>query len=58
MKQFSKLLVACALILGISANAQTEDNPWAVTVGANAINFLAAGNDGQFGNAGEEAKIF
>jgi len=58
MKQFSKLLVACALVLGISANAQTEDNPWAVTVGANAINFLAAGNDGQFGNSGEETTIF
>ncbi|NQY29286.1 MAG: OmpA family protein [Flavobacteriaceae bacterium] len=58
MKQFSKLLVACALILGFSANAQTEDNPWAVTVGANAINFLAAGNDGQVGNAGHDATIF
>jgi len=59
MKQFSKILVACALILGVSANAQTEDNPWSVTVGANAINFLAAGNDGQVGNSGiEEAKMF
>ena len=58
MKQFSKLLVACALVLGFSANAQTEDNPWAVTVGANAINFLAGGNDGQFGNAGQETTIF
>ena len=58
MKQFSKLLVACALVLGFVANAQTEDNPWAVTVGANAVNFLAAGNDGQTGNAGQEATMF
>ena len=59
MKQFGKLLVACALIFGVSANAQTEDNPWAITVGGNAINFLAAGNDGQVGNSGfEEAKMF
>jgi len=58
MKQFSKLLVACALLLGFSANAQTEDNPWAVTVGGNAINFLAAGNDGQVGNSGQESAIF
>ncbi len=59
MKQFSKILVACALILGVSANAQTEDNPWAVTIGANAVNFLSAGNDGTVGNSGiEEAKMF
>jgi outer membrane protein OmpA-like peptidoglycan-associated protein len=58
MKQFSKLLVACALILGVSANAQTEDNPWAITVGANAVNFLAAGNDGQVGNGGQEITMF
>jgi outer membrane protein OmpA-like peptidoglycan-associated protein len=58
MKQFSKLLAACALVLGSSANAQTEDNPWGVTVGANAINFLGANNDGLIGNAGEEAAMF
>ncbi len=58
MKQFSKLLVACALVIGSSANAQTEDNPWGVTVGANAINFLGANNDGLIGNAGEEAAMF
>jgi len=58
MKQFSKLLVACALVLGFSANAQTEDNPWSVTVGANAVNFFSAGNDGMIGNAGQEATMF
>ena len=59
MKQFSKILAACALVLGVSANAQTEDNPWAVTVGANAINFFSAGNEGTVGNSGiEEATMF
>jgi len=46
MKNFGKLLAACALVLGVSANAQTEDNPWSVTIGANAVDFASAGNDG------------
>ena len=58
MKNFGKLLVAFALALGFNANAQTEDNPWSVTIGVNAVDFFAAGNEGQIGNAGEEAKVF
>lgn len=58
MKQFSKLLVAAALVLGVGANAQSEDNPWSITVGANAVDFYSAGNDGAIGNGGEDAKIF
>jgi outer membrane protein OmpA-like peptidoglycan-associated protein len=55
MKQFSKLLVACALIIGFTANAQTEQNPWGMTIGANAINFMGAGNVGFIGNSGFDA---
>jgi outer membrane protein OmpA-like peptidoglycan-associated protein len=55
MKHFSKLLVACAFAAGATANAQTEDNPWGVTVGANAINFIGAGNDGLLTNGGNDA---
>jgi len=59
MKNFGKLLVACALVLGVSANAQTEDNPWSVTIGANAVDFASAGNDGVITNAtGDEAPVF
>lgn len=58
MKQFGKLLVAVALVFGVSANAQNEDNPWAITIGVNAVDFHAAGNDGQLTNKGNEAKIF
>ena len=58
MKNFGKLLVAFALALGFNANAQTEDNPWSITIGANAVDFYAAGNDGQVGNEGQEAKMF
>ena len=59
MKQFSKILAVCALAIGMNANAQTEDNPWAITVGANAINFFSAGNEGAIGNSGvNEATMF
>lgn len=59
MKQFSKILAACALVLGVSANAQTEDNPWSLTVGANAVNFFSAGNEGTVGNSGvNESAMF
>tara|TARA_B110001450_G_scaffold39914_1_gene35780 strand:+ start:4776 stop:6206 length:1431 start_codon:yes stop_codon:yes gene_type:complete len=55
MKQFSKLLAACAIVVASGASAQTEDNPWGVTVGANAINFIGAGNEGLIGNGGQDA---
>ncbi len=55
MKHFSKLLVACALVAGSTANAQTEDNPWGISVGANAVNFIGAGNEGLLTNNGADA---
>ncbi len=58
MKQITKVLVACALIIGFSASAQTEDNPWSITLGTTAVDFFAAGNDGTINDKGEEATIF
>lgn len=58
MKQFGKLLVAFALIFGVSANAQNEDNPWSITVGANAVDFYSAANDGNLNNQGQKPDIF
>lgn len=58
MKQITKVLVACALIIGFSASAQTEDNPWSITLGTTAVDFFAAGNDGQINDDNEEAKLF
>jgi outer membrane protein OmpA-like peptidoglycan-associated protein len=38
MKHLNKLFAAAMLCAGITANAQDADHPWAVTIGANAVN--------------------
>ncbi|WP_411353320.1 outer membrane beta-barrel protein, partial [Myroides injenensis] len=38
MKHLNKLFAAAVLCAGLSAHAQDADHPWAVTVGANAVN--------------------
>ena len=46
MKHVSRFLLASLLILGLStANAQTEDNPWAVMIGVNAVDIYPTGGD-------------
>ncbi|NQY05299.1 MAG: OmpA family protein [Flavobacteriaceae bacterium] len=51
---FSLLVV---LVVG-NVNAQNEEHPWAITVGANAINYYSAGNQGSFTNHNNETPIF
>ena len=44
MKHLNRLLVAAILFMGIGvANAQDENHPWAVEVGANAVDVYSAG---------------
>ena len=44
MKHLNRLLVAAILFMGIGvANAQDENNPWAVEVGVNAVDVYSAG---------------
>ena len=38
MKHLNKLFVAALMVLGLNAQAQDEDNPWAVSFGVNAVN--------------------
>ncbi len=46
MKHLSTLLVASLLVLGVStANAQDENNPWAVSIGINAVDIFPTGGD-------------
>ncbi|WP_271769926.1 OmpA family protein [Aquimarina algiphila] len=46
MKHLSTLLVASLLVLGVStANAQDENNPWAVSIGINAVDVFPTGGD-------------
>ncbi|MDP5158178.1 MAG: OmpA family protein [Flaviramulus sp.] len=44
MKNLSRLLFAMLLVLGYSnANAQDENNPWQITIGANAVDAYPSG---------------
>ncbi len=46
MKHLSRFLVASLLVLGFStANAQDENNPWAVSIGVNAVDIFPTGGD-------------
>ena len=46
MKHLSRFLVASLLVLGFStANAQDENNPWAVSIGVNAVDVFPTGGD-------------
>ena len=51
MKNLSRLLFAMLLILGYSnANAQDENNPWQITIGANAVDAFPSGDGAPFGD--------
>jgi len=50
MKNLSRLFFAMLLLFSFSnANAQDENNPWAIGVGVNAVDFFPTGEDGQGG---------
>ncbi|WP_308993969.1 OmpA family protein [Mariniflexile litorale] len=55
MKNLSRLLFAMLLILGYSnANAQDKNNPWQITIGANAVDFYPTGEDAPLGEIFDE----
>ena len=48
MKNLSRLFFAMLLLFSFSnANAQDENNPWAIGVGVNAVDFYPTGETGQ-----------
>ena len=48
MKHLNSILVAALLIMGVSAaNAQDENNPWAVGAGMNAVDVFPVGLEGE-----------
>ncbi|MBO3096917.1 OmpA family protein [Gelidibacter pelagius] len=50
MKNLSRLFFAMLLLFSFSnANAQDANNPWAIGVGVNAVDFYPTGEDGQGG---------
>lgn len=62
MKHLNRFLVASLLIMFIgSVNAQDANNPWAISVGANAIDFYPVGGDAANsipGVGGERDELF
>ena len=51
MKHLTKILVAALLFLGFnSAQAQDANNPWAVGIGVNAVDFYPTGGDAPLGD--------
>ncbi|WP_053976729.1 OmpA family protein [Mangrovimonas xylaniphaga] len=54
MKNLSRLLLASLLLLGFNANAQDEDNPWAVGIGVNMVDFYPTGEDAPLGGYFDE----
>ncbi|WP_053990507.1 OmpA family protein [Mangrovimonas sp. TPBH4] len=54
MKNLSRLLLATLLLLGFNANAQDEDNPWAVGIGVNMVDFYPTGEDAPLGGYFDE----
>ncbi|MGZ0015555.1 OmpA family protein [Yeosuana sp. AK3] len=49
MKNLSRLLFAMLLVLGYSnANAQDKNNPWQITIGANAVDAFPSGDGAPF----------
>ncbi|TXE08278.1 OmpA family protein [Gelidibacter salicanalis] len=54
MKNLSRLFFAMLLLFSFSnVNAQDENNPWAIGVGVNAVDFYPTGEDGQGGTFDE-----
>lgn len=43
MKHLSKFLVAFLFLVGFTVQAQNEDNPWAIGIGTNAVDFYPVG---------------
>ena len=55
MKNLSRLLFALLLVFGFSNTyAQDENNPWAISVGVNAVDFYPTGEDAPLGDTFSE----
>ncbi|SFU26972.1 Outer membrane protein OmpA [Pustulibacterium marinum] len=51
MKHLNKLVLACFVCFGLTnLNAQDENNPWAISIGANAVDFYPTNANTMVGN--------
>ena len=59
MKNLRTAFLALLLVAGFSnVNAQDEDNPWAISVGVNAVDFHPTNHPGEITNAGASSQWF
>ncbi|WP_026754403.1 OmpA family protein [Sediminibacter sp. Hel_I_10] len=54
MKNLSRLCLAMLLLLCFNVNAQDENNPWKITIGANAVDLYPVGEDAPLGDYFDE----
>ncbi len=54
MKNLSRLFFAMLLLLSFNANAQDGNNPWAIGIGVNAVDFYPTGEDAPLGGYFDE----
>lgn len=54
MKNLSRLFFAMLLLVSFNAKAQDSDNPWAIGIGINAVDFYPTGEDAPFGGYFDE----
>ncbi|TRX36309.1 OmpA family protein, partial [Flavobacterium restrictum] len=49
MKHLNKLLVAALMVMGLTSHAQDSNNPWAVSIGVNAVDTRTSASNGKLG---------
>ncbi len=54
MKNLSRLCFALLLVLSFNANAQDDNNPWKITIGANAVDLYPVGENAPLGEYFDE----
>ncbi|MGS2725805.1 OmpA family protein [Psychroserpens sp. BH13MA-6] len=54
MKNLSRLFFAMLIVLSFNANAQDENNPWKIGIGANAVDFYPVGEEAPLGEYFDE----
>ncbi|MCL9808224.1 OmpA family protein [Flavobacterium luminosum] len=58
MKHLSKLYVSMLMVAGLSANAQSSDNPWAISFGANAVDTRTSASPRDFNLKDHFSQLF
>ena len=58
MKNLKRILFAMLIVFAINTQAQDEDNPWAITIGTNAVDFYPTNHPSMINESGNSAGWF